>query len=346
MDQCFSFQKIDHFCQSLLTASRVPEDEAKIVSSVLVQTSLDGIDTHGISRLPVYLKCLSNGRINPKPAIQKKGSTAVVNVDGDNGLGQLVAYRAMEIAIDLAKIYGIGFVTVKNSNHFGAASVYCKMATRKQMIGQVYTNTPSAIPPWGGIAPYLGTNPIAYGFPNGDQPVVIDMSSSTVARGNIILAANEGRTIPEGWAIDKYGKPTTNAKTALEGSILPIGGAKGYALALAVEVMSGIISGAAYGKHVGWMYDDDVEPVNIGHSFFAMDISQLMPVDDFIQRMRDMIREIKETPKAEGMKEIRIPGERRKLIAEKRKKEGIPINDGLLKELNVVANKLGVPRLT
>lgn len=342
MNQRYSPQTLESFSKALLIATGVPEAEAQIVSAVLVDTSLDGIDTHGVSRLPIYLSRIVNGRINPKPSIQKKLNDAVASVDGDNGLGQLVAYRSMEMAIELAREFGVGFVTVKNSNHFGAASTYCKMAANQHMLGQAYTNSPCGIPPWGGKSPYFGTNPISYGFPNGDQPVVIDMSSSTVARGNIILAAKEGRSIPEGWAIDKDGNPTTDAKVALQGAVLPVGGAKGYALALAVEVMSGIMSGSAYGTHVGWIYDDSLDPVNIGHSFFALDISRLMPLEDYAQRMTDMIGEIKDVPRAEGVDAIRIPGERRQSIAEERKKNGIPINEGLLQELNELAEKFSL----
>lgn len=326
-------------------ATGVTEDEAKIVSSVLVDTSLDGIDIHGISRLPIYLSGLMKGRINPRPFIQRNKSGAVARVDGDNGLGQLIAYRSMELAIDLAKEFGIGFVTVRNSNHFGAASTYCKMAANQQMIGQSYTNSPCGIPPWGGKSPYFGTNPISYGFPNGEEPVIIDMSSSKVARGNIILAAKEGRSIPEGWAIDKDGKPITDAKAALQGALLPVGGAKGYALALAAEIMTGIISGSAYGTHVGQIYDDSLDPVDIGHSFFAMDISRLMPVVDYTQRMSDMIKEIKQIPRVEEVDAIRIPGERRQSIAEERKENGIPVDDGLLEEFNDLAGKFGLPFL-
>jgi len=345
MSQRYSPQTVEGFCQSLLVATGVPEDEAKIVSSILVDTSLDGVDTHGISRLPIYLSRLMNRRINPIPMIRRKINGAVANVDGDNGLGQIVAYRSMKLAIDLAKEFGIGFVTVRNSNHFGAASTYCKMATKHQMIGQCYTNSPSGIPPWGGKSRYFGTNPISFGFPNGEEPVVVDMSSSKVARGNIILAAKEGRSIPEGWAIDKEGKPTTDAKAALQGAVLPVGGAKGYALALAVEIMSGIISGSAFGTHVGRIYDDALDPANVGHSFFAMDISRLMPVVEYTQRISDMIEEIKDIPKGEKVEEIRIPGDRRRSIAEERNKNGIPINDGLLQELCELAVKWGLPVL-
>jgi LDH2 family malate/lactate/ureidoglycolate dehydrogenase len=342
MEHYYAPQKLENFCQALLVATGVSEAEAKLVASVFVDSSLDGIDTHGISRLPIALSRLQSGRINAKPIIKIKNEGAVASINGDNGLGQLVAVRAMELGIKLAKVYGVSFITVKNSNHFGAASTYCKMATKENMIGQAFTNSPCAIPPWGGKHPYFGTNPISFGFPCVDDSVIVDMSSSTVARGNIILAAKEGRSIPEGWAIDKDGNPTTDAKAALEGAVLPVGGPKGYALALAVEVMSGIVSGSAYGNHVGWIYDESMEPCNIGHSFLVIDIKRLIPVDDFNQRMSDMIREIKEIPLAEGVKSIRIPGERRKSIAQERKENGIPINAGLLKEFDEIAEKLGI----
>jgi LDH2 family malate/lactate/ureidoglycolate dehydrogenase len=216
------------------------------------------------------------------------------------------------------------------------------MAARRQMVGMAFTNTPPGIPPWGGRRPYFGTNPIAFAFPTDKHPVVVDMSSSTVARGNIILAAREGREIPPGWAIDAEGRPTTDPGKALEGAVLPVGGAKGYALALAVEVMSGIISGSAYGPEVGWIYDDSLEPVNIGHSFIAIDISRLMPVETFHERMADMIRGIKAVPLAEGFERIFIPGERRQIKAQARMNEGIPVSDNLLKELNELARELGV----
>lgn len=342
MKQFYSPEKLQDFCQALLSAVGVPEGEAKIVSSVLVDTSLDGIDTHGISRLPIYLSRLQNGRINSKPSIKIERDGAIACINGDNGLGQLVAVRAMELGIELAKEHGISFVTVNNSNHFGAASTYCKMAAKAQMIGQAYTNAPSAIPPWGGKKPYFGTNPISYGFPLADESVVIDMSSSIVARGNIILAAKEGRSIPEGWAIDKDGNPTTDANAAIEGSVLPVGGPKGYALALAVEVMSGILSGSAYGSHVGFIYDDGSEPANVGHSFIVIDIKRLMPVEEYEQRMDNMIHEIKGIPLANGVKSIRIPGEKRQSIACERTTQGIPIDEGLLNELNKIAEKIGV----
>ena len=342
----FSSQLLQEFCTDLINGAGVPKEDAAVAADVLVKTSLEGLDTHGISRLPIYLSRILNGRINAKANIKtERVAPALAKIDGDNGLGQYVAVRAMQTAIDLAKDAGVGVVTVKHSNHYGASSYYCKMAAAQGMIGMAFTNTPSGIPPWGGRQAYFGTNPIAFGFPGKEQPVVVDMSSSTVARGHIILAAKEGRSIPEGWAIDSEGKPTTDAEAALKGAVLPMAGPKGYAMALAVEIMSAILSGSAYGPQVGWMYDDSTEPVNIGHSFVAIDVNKLMPIEQFEGRLNDMVQEIKSSPKAAGVDEIFIPGERRTNKAQKRLKEGIPVSEQLLNELNAYADQFGVAKL-
>ncbi|RYD04137.1 malate dehydrogenase [Desulforamulus aquiferis] len=342
----FTASQLIEFCSSLLQGAGVPKADADIVADVLVDTSLEGLDTHGISRLPIYLTRIQNGRINPKAEIKvNKTAPAVANIDGDNGLGQLVGVKAMDVAIELAKEAGVGSVAVKHSNHYGASSYFCKQASAAGMVGLAFTNTPSGIPPWGGKEAYFGTNPIAFGFPGKEQPVVVDMSSSIVARGNIILAAKQGKPIPEGWAIDKDGLPTTDAKAALDGAVLPMAGPKGYAMALAVEAMSGVLSGSAVGKEVGWIYDESTKPVDIGHFFIAMDVSKFMPMNEFLGRMDQMITEIKGSPKAAGTDEIFIPGERRFNKAKIRQQEGIPVTDQLLAELNQLAQSVGVKPL-
>jgi LDH2 family malate/lactate/ureidoglycolate dehydrogenase len=174
------------------------------------------------------------------------------------------------------------------------------------------TNSPPGIAPWGGKKAYFGTNPIAFGFPTRQEPpVIVDMSSSVVARGRIMLAAMEGQAIPEGWAMDEEGVETTDAAAALKGAVLPLGGAKGYALAMAVEVMSGVLSGAAFGPHVNNLYKDDDPPANVGHSFILLDVSRWMPLHDYYARMDQLLEEIKESPRAKGTQEILYPGERR-----------------------------------
>lgn len=339
----FSAQHIFVFCKELLQGAGVLDEDAAVAANVLVDASMEGIDTHGISRLPIYLRSMQNGRINPRPTIKvNRTAPSLANVDGDNGLGQLVAVQSMRIAIDLAGETGIGAVAAKHSNHYGASSYYCKMASASGKIGMAFTNTPSGIPPWGGKKAYFGTNPIAFAFPGRDQPVVIDMSSSIVARGNIIMAAKEGKPIQEGWAIDSKGLPTTDAKAALDGAVLPMAGPKGYAMALAVEILAGILSGSAYGPRVGWIYDQSTRPVDIGHFFIAIDIGRMMNLSDFFSRLDHMVGEIKSSPKAAGVEAIYIPGERRTLIKGKRKTAGIPVSDQLLSELNGLARDLGV----
>lgn len=341
----YPLDKLYKFCRNLLSAVGVPEGDAAVAADVLIDTSLEGIDTHGISRLPIYLTRVRNGRINARPQIKVDRSGAVAAVDGDNGLGQLVAVRSMEVAMGLAADHGVGVAATRHSNHFGAASYYCKMAAARQMIGVTLSNGPAGIPPWGGRRAYFGTNPIAFAFPMDGHPVVVDMSSSTVARGNIILAAKEGRPIPEGWAIDQEGRPTTDPRKALEGAVLPVGGAKGYALALAVEVMAGILSGSAYGSEVGWIYDESLKPTDVGHTFIAINVASLMPVQVYQERMADMVRNVKAVPLAEGFDRIMIPGERRRFQAEKRARQGVPVSENLRKELNQIAAEVGVEPL-
>lgn len=342
MIKTFPVEQIKRFCVDLLCACGVPEDEAEIVAGIIIDTSLDGLDTHGLSRLPQYLASLRKERINPAPKIQVERKDALTAIDGDNGLGQLLGERAMQEALRAAGEYGLGLATVKHSNHFGAASYYCKMAARKQMIGLIFTNAPSAVSPWGGKGPYFGTNPIAFGVPTRDNPVIIDLSSSAVARGHIIIAAKEGRSIPLGWALDQEGRPTTDPHDALLGTLLSLGGPKGYALAMGVEVLAGILSGAAFGENVGFIYDEGEKPADIGHTFIAIDISRLMPLELFYQRMEAMVSGIKAVPLAEGFSEIRIPGERRQKAAQERLKSGILINPVLFQEFQDIATELKV----
>ncbi|MTI83150.1 MAG: Ldh family oxidoreductase [Firmicutes bacterium] len=342
----FSADKLVEFCKNLIKGAGVPEEDAAVVADVLVDTSLEGLDTHGISRLPIYLSRIQNGRINPQADMKvERTAPGLATVDGDNGLGQLVGVRSMQVAIELAGETGMGAVAAKHSNHYGASSYYCKMAASSDMLGMAFTNTPAGITPWGGKKAYFGTNPIAFAFPGRNQPVVIDMSSSMVARGNIITAAKEGRSIPKGWAIDAEGRATTDAQAALEGAVLPMAGPKGYALALAVEIMSGILSGSAYGPRVGWIYDDSTEPVDIGHFFITLDINKLMPLDMFISRLDHMVNEVKGSPKATGVEEIFIPGERRTNKFLERKREGIPVSQPVLDELNELALQFSVAPL-
>lgn len=328
-----SAEELTALAVEILTQAGMNEADAVTSAKALVQANLEGADSHGISRLPVYVKCLKSGRINPTPDIRISRTGAVIIVDGDNGLGMVTSMRALEAAVPVAKELGIAAIAIKHSNHFGAASYYCRQMCEHGLATVAFTNSPKGIPPWGGRQAYFGTNPIAFGFPYKDEPILVDLSSSVVARGKIILAAKSGEPIPEGWAIDKDGRATTSAEAALKGAVLPMAGPKGYAVALAVEMMAGILTGAAFGPHVGWIYDDETEPANVGHFFILVDIQKFMDIKQYEQRVEKMKEEVKGIPLAEGFDEILIPGERKRRSETVRRREGIPLSEEVWKEL-------------
>lgn len=320
----------------------VPEDDARVVADCLVRANLEGTDSHGVSRLGIYAKRLREGRISPNPSVEITRSGSVLRVDGGNGLGQVVSHKAVLRAIDVAPETGIVGVGVRNSNHFGTASYFCQMACDREMALIATTNSPPGIAPWGGKRAYLGTNPIAFGFPTKDgPPLIVDMSSSVVARGNIILAAGEGSPIPRGWAADADGVETTDPAEALKGSMLPLGGPKGYALALAVEVMSAVLSGAAFGPSVNNLYEEGRPPANVGHSFIVMNLAGWLPLESYYEDIGRLLREIKASPKAEETQEILYPGERRHRNAGE-KSDGIRLTGAVAGDLSGLGDELGV----
>ncbi|KMY54513.1 lactate dehydrogenase [Bacillus sp. FJAT-27231] len=332
------------FCESVLKSVGITEADASIVAESLVQANLEGVDSHGISRLPIYMKRLMDKRINAAPAIQLERGGSVLTVDGDNGLGHVVSYHALTKGMEIAKQSGIAAIAIKNSNHFGAASYFCQLACEQNMICIGFTNSPSGIAPWGGKEAFFGTNPIALGFPTGnDTPVIIDLSTSVVARGKIMNAVQQKDSIPDGWAIDRFGKPTNDPQAALEGAVLPMGGPKGSALALAVELLAGVLSGAAFGPHVNNIYNEkEADKANVGHFFILMDIKKFTDLETFFQSVQNLLKELKLVAKVPGINEIRYPGERRKKEEQMRKKTGIQLTASLEKELAEIGEQLHV----
>jgi len=212
------------------------------------------------------------------------------------------------------------------------------------MIGISATNAPSTMAPWGGIKPYMGTNPFSVAIPAGNElPIIMDMATSVVAQGKIIMAGKKGEKIPEGWAIDKDGIVTTDPKEALAGSVLPFGGPKGYAVALLIDVLCGVMSGAMFGPHLNNMWNDFTNPQNVGHIFSVLDISKYTDVGEFKKRTDQMIREIKESPKAKNVNEIFLPGEIELRKAAQRRKEGIPMPEVVFEDLRKLGEKWNVP---
>lgn len=322
----------------------VPDQEAMWIAESLVEADVMGVDSHGVSRIPIYVKRLETGVVNKVSRLDVVAEyPGALVLDGCNSMGIVTGVRAMEMAIQKAETSGAIFVTVRNSNHFGIAAYFTRRALTKDMIGYAASNAPSTMAPWGGIRPYMGTNPFSVAVPAGKElPIVVDMATSVVAQGKIILAAKEGKSIPLGWAITKEGEPTTDPKAALEGTVLPFGGPKGYAIALLIDILSGVLSGAAFGPYLNNMWKDFQNPQNVGHCFAVIDVKKFIPIREFKSKIDMMIREIKSSPKAKGVEEIFLPGEleyRRKVIYEK---EGIPLGKKVFDDLLSVGKKLGI----
>lgn len=307
---------------------------AQATAAALVAAESEGLAGHGLARVAQYCTHLRQGRADGKArpkVVRKKGGACLVDANG--GLAFLAMALAVKEVIKRAKRYGVGFAGVTNSHHFGAAAYHLAPVAQAGLAGLAFTNSPSAINAWGGTKAFYGTNPIAAIFPRrGAAPVVVDLSLTEVVRGKIMLHAKEGKPIPLGWALDKDGNPTTDAKAALTGSLAPIGGAKGAALALMVEVLSVALTGAA----LSFENDSYFEPGNkprIGHAILAIDPDALAGADSYYSRLEAMISGMLAD---EG---VRLPGARRQAAGVKARAEGIDISDALAAELRELAGK-------
>lgn len=332
------------FCQECLLKRDMAPEDAFIVADSLVRANLRGVDSHGVTRLGIYVKRLGMGLINPRPNIKVSSeSEATLLVDGDNGPGQVVAIRTLDLGLDKVKQSGSVSIGVKHSNHYGAGAYHVQHAVAQDTIAFAYSNAPPTMAPWGGVEPYIGTNPYAYGVPAGEhEPIIFDMATSVVARGKIIMAARTGEPIPEGWAIDEDGLPTTDAQAALEGTVLPFGGPKGYAIALMVDIMAGVLTGAGFGPRVKDIYKNFDEPQDVGAFFQLTDINHFMPIATFKSRVDQMIDEIKSVRKAQGTEQIFLPGEIENQMEQQRFSSGITLGPEALEELEKVGKDCSV----
>lgn len=322
----------------------VPPSDAVLFADALIEADIRGTSTHGVSRLNIYIRRIQQGLIDPAATLTvERQRKATLVMDAGNGLGQVQASKALDRLIPIARNHGIATCTIRNSQHFGALSYYCNRAAYRDMILLATTNCEPSMAPAGGREAYFGTNPLACSFPTGKgYPVKIDLATSLVARGNIITAQKKGESIPPEWALSEEGEPTTDPKAALAGTMRPIAGHKGYALALMVEVLSGVLSGAAIGPSVGSMYDDMDRKQDVGHFFCLLDISAFMEVDIFKQRLDTAIEDIKTSKTRPEVDQILIPGERSHRKAHHRRSRGIPIAEATRKELHRLCQQLGV----
>lgn len=322
-------ERITEFAAGALSRFGVPDNDARLVAETLIEAELQGQSSHGLMRLPLLLRRLDAGWINPRPRLRVAGGrSAAALLDGDNGLGAVVGARAAEVAVERAQAYGVGVVAARHSNHLGALGFYVRRICGQGMAGLAFSNSAPAMAPPGGRRAYLGTNPIAAAFPTSGEPVVVDMATSQVARGRILNAARATEPIPEGWAVDAKGRPTTDPQAAIQGSLTPLGGDKGFALALVVEALSGVLPGAAMGPEVGGTYVAAEKLSDVGHCFVALDPEAFAP--GFAERMDRL---------ATGVKEFggRVPGERRLAERARRRAGGLDVPEPLVHELSELA---------
>lgn len=333
-----------NYCQRLFQQVGVPPAEAYINADSLVDADLKGIDSHGVSRMAIYLKRLRLGIVNPAvelKVVAESPGTAVY--DACNSLGAVAACKAMEAAIGKARTTGIAFITVCNSNHYSAAAYFAQMALAHDMIGFTASNGPARIAPWGGTAAMFGTNPLAYAVPAGSElPIIADMASSVVARGKIIMAAKHEQPIPLGWARNRLGEDTTDAREALAGTVLPFGGPKGYTIAMMIEVLTGILAGSCFTTAIRDLYSDFDRPTGTSHYFGAINLAAFGPVQEFKAAIDKFISSVKNNPRANGVAEILLPGERGLILKQQRLQSGIPLPRLTLDSLKEEGEECGV----
>jgi len=350
-----SYKKLEHFTREVFTSLGIPNHAATVAAENLVRADLRGIDSHGVARLSGFVRLIKAGRINvnAKPNITYE-TVSTATFDGDAGLGLYVANEAMKIAIEKAEICGSGWVAVKNSSHFGIAASHAEMAIGYDMIGLAMTNASPLVAPAGASEGYLGTNPICIAVPAGKyRPFLLDMATSAAANGKLEIAQRKNAPIPSGWAQTDAGHHTTNAHALKDGgSLLPLGSDidhgyhKGYGLGAMVDILTGVLSGANFGAWVPPFVNflDVKQSVGegIGHFVGAWKVDAFQPASEFKARMDTWIEGIKNLKKNEGIEEVLIPGEPEYRFEEIRLKEGVPLNDKVILDLENLAKELGL----
>lgn len=343
-----SVAELEAFIARAFVAVGVPEPDACRIAELMTRADVQGSEGHGVFRLPQYIRRIKGGAVNVRPNIRLVREAAGMGlVDGDNGMGHLVMHFATETAIAKAKAAGVAWVGVKWSNHAGPASLYASMPLQHDMIGlYLAVGNANHLPPWGGIDMLLSTNPIAVAVPaEKEAPVVLDMATTVAAYGKVKTKAQRGEMMPEGWMIDRQGKPLLDPRRSNEGFLLPIGGYKGYGLALVIGLLAGTLNGAAMGKNVVDFNADDTTPTNTGHAIAAINVEAFQPVAEFKRAVDTLVQDLRNSRTLPGIERIRIPGEGSHAAREERRANGIPMTGPLLAALDTLAAELGLSPL-
>jgi len=343
-EKIISESRLVEFCQEAFEKAGMSAEDARVVTDTLVSANLRGVDSHGVIRVSPYIRRLLDRGANPNPQIRVvRRGPSFVRLDGDCGLGLAVSVYAMKEAIALASQSGVGVAAVFNSDHFGAAAYYSMLALKHDMIGVAMSNTAPVMAPWGGRTSFLGNNPIAVAVPSGTElPIVLDMAVSKVAGGKVRLAVKKRTKIPFDWIIDKDGMPTDNPKDfETGGALLPLG-IKGYGLGIIVEVLCGILSGARILNEIPLWFANTTEPVGIGHFMMAINVDVFVPIQEFKNRVDQLVQEIHSAPRGPDVDRIYLPGEIEHLSECKRKAEGIPLPKAVYQDLLEIGQELNV----
>ena len=354
--QVFACEALREFSRRVFAHYGVPEDDARLAADVLARSDLRGIDSHGVARLHSYFEMLDAGRINPRPRISVlRESASTATVDGDNGLGLVVGPKANRIAMQKAGEAGSGWVSVANTNHFGIAGYYVLEALERDLIGWAMTNTTSLVAPLWGAERRLGTNPIAIAFPGREEPaIVIDMATCAAAYGKIEIAHRRGEEIPDGWAVDASGRDTRDPQAMIDGgALLPLGsrreqgGHQGTCLAVMVDVLSCVLSGANWGPFAPpFALRQTVPDTNvgkgIGHFFGALRIDAFVDPDEFKRQIDDYVRNLRGTPAAPGSPDPLVPGDPERAAEAEREKSGIPLIGPVVDDLRDISQQTGI----
>ena len=342
MDTRIKADKLRDFAKNVGIKVGLSSVDTFNLADSLVFANLRGIDSHGIIRLPFYLKRLETKGTNIIPKIRivkEKGATVLL--DGDNGMGQVVGTFASKLALNRAKDTGIAYIATRGSSHFGAASYYAYQIAKENMVGTVFSNATSVMAAWGGAKRIIGNNPFSFAAPyKENQPIVLDISMSGVAGGKVRLDAKNNKKIPKGWILDKEGRDTEGPNDLVAGgTLLPFGKHKGYGLAIAIEILAGIMTGAAMMSQIPLWIKDMENPLNIGQCYIAIDISNFINLKEFKKRISWMVDQLKSSPLSEGSSGVFFPGEIEKFIETERLTHGIPISPEALKGLQELSKK-------
>lgn len=339
----FTADELRSWARSLLSAAGLRMDASELVADTLVAADLRGVSSHGVYRLPIYLQRLERGLLDrdPKPVTVRQGG-AVALVDARHAPGQVAAVYAVDLAVTLAREHGVGLTLVRRSSHYGAAAYYVLRAARQGLVALTVSNVEPDVVPFGGARAALGTNPLAFGAPAGPgvEPVVLDMATSQVAMGKVLRARVTSERLEPGWAVDGEGRPTTDPEVAR--AVVPLGGAKGYGLALMIELLAGALSGAGTGTAVRRMYDDWDEPQDVGHLFLVIDPEAAVGSAAFAEATAGVVTSLKATPPAPGVERVIVPGEleaeRERMLSER----GIELPPPLVRELLTLSQRYEV----